>query len=122
MSSRGDFPPVAGQYSINSDGDGDGDGDGNGGGDDGDGDGGGDCGAVAVMVIRTRPFLAHSDSLAGVGCMSNKNASGFRRRAWRFPRQRLGCRRADVDRPRLTGAPQTSLCRDAVSSWRSAGR
>ena len=47
--------------------------------------------AVVVMVIRRRPwntqfcFLAHSDSLAGAGSMSNKNASGFRRPARRFP-------------------------------------
>ena len=47
--------------------------------------------AVVVMVIRSRPwntkfcFLAHSDSLAGAGSMSNKSASGFRRPARRFP-------------------------------------
>ena len=52
MSQRGDFPPVAGQYFINSDGNSDGDGDGDGGGDDGDGDGGGDGGGSRMTIPK----------------------------------------------------------------------
>ena len=49
----------------------------------------------------------HDDYLSGAWFAVQFGASGFRRVARRFPRQRLGSRRADEHRPRLTSADQT---------------
>ena len=79
---------------------------------DGGGDGGGSRMTIPKQQENNNPRIYRLDLFI----------QSFVSSGTAIPCQRLGSRRADVHRPRLTGAPQTCLCRDAVSPWRSAGR